>query len=191
MEVKKRTKRRCCGGSHADAATIDDNAVNRSAVSEFGIVICGPKGQWERVWLVRGKATDSGSPCAVERIVAQAEDVVSTSRPTHGSRTVFHLARLSKGKGSGTVELGTRLELELVQATLARLFMLLGIHTKVVLGIATGRVSMEEGAVATVEDIDFRKGEVRILVSVFFAVLRADELGPVVVRTWTRRTKDC
>ena len=35
-------------GSHADAATIDDNAVNRSAISEFGIVIVA-KGQYVRV----------------------------------------------------------------------------------------------------------------------------------------------
>ena len=59
--------------------------------------------------------------------------------------------------------------------------MLLGVHAKVVLGVATGRVSMEEGAVATVEDIDFRKGEVRVLVSVLFAILRAYKLGPAAI----------
>lgn len=68
--------------------------------------------------------------------------------------------------------------------------MLLGVHAKVVLGIATSRVSMEEGTVATVEDVDFRKGEVRILVSVLFAVLRAYKLGPVAVSRCKEKKKD-
>lgn len=88
---------------------------------------------------------------------------------------------MSKGKGSGTVELSTRLELELVKAALARLFVLFGVHAEVVLRIASGSVGMEEGTVATIKDVDFGKGEERILVSVLFAVLRANKLGPVAI----------
>lgn len=91
------------------------------------------------------------------------------------------MAGLPKGKGSGTIELSTRLELEFVKAALARLFVLFGVHTEVVLRIASGSVSMEEGTVATIEDVDFGKGEEGILVSVLFTVLRANKLGPVAI----------
>lgn len=59
--------------------------------------------------------------------------------------------------------------------------MLFSVHAEVVLGIATSRVGVEEGAVATIENIDFRKGEVRVLVSVLFAILRAYKLGPAAI----------
>jgi len=67
------------------------------------------------------------------------------------------LARLSKCEGGGTVELGTRLELQFVKAAFARLFMLFSIHAKVVLGIATSSMGMVEGAVTAIEDVDFRE----------------------------------
>ena len=67
------------------------------------------------------------------------------------------------------------------------LLVLLGIHAKVVLGIAAGCMCMVEGAVTAVEDVNFREREVRILMRILPAILRANKLGPVAVSDDHRR----
>jgi hypothetical protein len=67
------------------------------------------------------------------------------------------------------------------------LLMLLGIHAKVVLGIAASGVCMVEGAVTAIEDVHFRKGEVGILMRILLAILRTNKLGPGAVSNESMR----
>lgn len=137
---------------------------------------------------VRGQATGSGVDTSeFRRVIAEGEEVVSRSCTAHGCRAVFHLAVLPKGEGGSTVEFSTRLELEFVKAAFTRLLMLFGIHTKVVLGVAAGCMCMVEGAVTAVENVDFREGEVGILMRILLAILRANKLSPVAVSDDQRR----
>jgi hypothetical protein len=62
---------------------------------------------------------------------------------------------LPEGKGCGTVQFCALAQL--VQATLARLLVLLCVHSKIVLREATSRVGMIEGAIAAIQDVDLRE----------------------------------
>lgn len=132
--------------------------------------------------LIRCHATRSGVDTSdFKRVITEGEEVVSRSCTAHGCRAVFHLAVLPKGESGSTVEFSTRLELEFVKAAFTGLLMLFGIHAKVVLRIAAGCMCMIEGAVTAVENVNFRKREVRILMRILLAILRANKLGPVAV----------
>lgn len=80
----------------------------------------------------------------------------------------------------GTVEL--RALSELVQAAFTGLLVLLSVHPKIVLGKASSRVRVVEGAVATIEDVDLRVVQCRIAVRILLAILGAHKLGPDIVR---------
>ena len=84
---------------------------------------------------------------------------------------------LPEGEGLCTIQFGTLFEL--VQSALARLLVLLGVHPKVVLGVASSGVRMVEGTIAAIEYVHFREREQRIPMDVLLAVLGTHELGPV------------
>jgi len=118
-------------------------------------------------------STDSGGIC----VVAEREDVAAALRAAKGGGTLFHVASmLSKGKGLCAAQFCTLLEL--IQSAFAGLLVLLGVHAKIVLWVAACGVCMIKRAVATVQNVDFGKGEVRVLVGILFAILRTYEFGP-------------
>lgn len=99
------------------------------------------------------------------------------SQAATASRAIFHLGRrvLAKGKGLSAVQLGTLLDL--AESTLAGEFMTIGVHFNVVLGVAKGAVLGEEGAVASVENVQIRVGQVGVGVDIDSAVVVANVLG--------------
>lgn len=83
---------------------------------------------------------------------------------------------LAESKGLSTNELGSLLMLYFTHTHLACIFMLLRLHLDVVLRKAPIAVVLIEGAVATVEDVSFRVGEVWVAFSIDSTVLVADML---------------
>ena len=74
----------------------------------------------------------------------------------------------AKGEALGAIELGV--STELAHLTLARAFVLLVAHLHIVLWLAAHAVLVEEGRVATLEDVDVGVVQCRVTVHVQLAV---------------------
>ena len=74
----------------------------------------------------------------------------------------------AKGEALGAIELGV--STELAHLTLARAFVLLVAHLHIVLWLAAHAVLVEEGRVATLEDVDIGVVQCRVTVHVQLAV---------------------
>jgi hypothetical protein len=124
------------------------------------------------VWGHTARSTNS----SIRWVVAKGEDAAAPGT-TNTRGAVLHLARLlSEGEGLSAAELDALTKL--VEAAFARLLVLLSVHPKVVLWIATGGVRMVEAAVPTVEDVDLGERQSGIAMLILFTIMRTHKLSP-------------
>lgn len=102
------------------------------------------------------------------------------------SRTVLYgsgLTTLPKCKCLCPTEFRSLL-LDTSQTTLAGVFVLLIIHFNIILWKAPNSVFFEEGTVSSIEDVNFRIGELGVLVCVSSPVFMPYELGTAYTLVW-------